>query len=89
MRYWGIFLLLMFLMVTSASAAEKGLVIANVNDETFVIQTIWGKQLFKAKTYCFQVNRGDTVLFVDSTGVCVSNTFIDLNTDEKCEVWCE
>jgi len=89
MKIAVITLLFTLLLVASVNATEEGIVIASINDEKFLIETIWGKQLFEAKTYCFNINEGDRVIFMESTAVCVSNVFIDLNTRVKCEVWCE
>lgn len=60
---------------------------ASVNDETFIIN----RQVFKAKTYCFNVNRGDRVKFVEGSpaGVCVSAKFLNMRTGDVCNVWCE
>ncbi len=63
------------------------LVEAAVNDETFVING----QTFKAKTYCFGLNKGDKVSFLEGSpsGVCVSAKLHNLRNDKICEVWCE
>jgi hypothetical protein len=60
---------------------------ASVNDETFIING----EAFKAKTYCFNMNKGDPVKFVDgnASGVCVSAKLLNLRTGQMCEVWCE
>ena len=72
----------------SSRSANRGYEIeASANDETFVINGV----VFKAKTYCFNFNRGDRVLFVDGSplGACASATLLNLSTDKTCEVWCE
>ena len=58
-----------------------------VNDETFVING----NVYKAKTYCFHINRGDRVVFADGSamGVCTSAKLVNLNNGETCAVWCE
>lgn len=60
---------------------------ASVNDETFIING----NVFKAKTYCFGVNKGDRVKFVEgsASGVCLSAKFINMRTGDVCSVWCE
>jgi hypothetical protein len=60
---------------------------AAANDETFVIS---GK-VFKAKTYCFGVEKGDRVIFIEGSalGACVSAKFLDFRNDKVCSVWCE
>lgn len=57
------------------------------NDELFVING----EKFEAKTYCFNMEEGDQVIFIDGSpfGACASATLINLRTREKCEVWCE
>lgn len=57
------------------------------NDELFVING----ERFEAKTYCFNMEEGDRVLFIEGSplGVCVTATFVNLRTKDKCEVWCE
>ena len=65
-----------------------GIVLAAVNDETFVVETLWGRQVFKALAYCFGVEDGAMVLFVESTAACATNRMITLVGD-VCDVWCE
>ena len=57
------------------------------NDELFIING----EKFEAKTYCFNVEEGDQVIFVEGSayGACASAEFINLRTGAKCEVWCE
>jgi hypothetical protein len=57
------------------------------NDELFIING----EKFEAKTYCFDMEEDDEVMFLDGSalGVCVSATLLNLRTREKCEVWCE
>jgi hypothetical protein len=74
---------------TRGLARDEGVVIAATNDENFMIETLLGRHLFNAKTYCFSVNEGDRVVFSESPEVCVTNTFIDRTSGDKCEVWCE
>lgn len=60
---------------------------AAANDETFVING----NVFKAKTYCFNIEKGDKVIFVEGSplGACSSAKFVDLRNDKLCSVWCE
>lgn len=60
---------------------------AAANDETFVING----EVFKAKTYCFNFEKGDRVLFVEGSplGACASAKLLNLRTEKVCEVWCE
>ena len=57
------------------------------NDELFVING----EKFEAKTYCFNMEEGDRVIFLDGSplGACASATLLNLRTRDKCEVWCE
>ena len=70
-----------------AAQQGKGSVVAAANDETFIIEIDGSRSVFKARTYCFGVNEGDTVTFAKSPSVCVSNTFVT-SSGKACEVWC-
>jgi hypothetical protein len=71
----------------SAGGSRRYTIEAAVNDETFVIND----NVYKARTYCFNVAKGDRVIFVDGSawGACVSAEFVNLRTGDKCAVWCE
>ena len=58
-----------------------------INDETFIING----EVFKAQTYCFNVNESDKVIFTKGSalGACASTEFVDLRTGNICKVWCE
>lgn len=60
---------------------------ASVNDETFIING----EKFKAKTYCFNMWKGDRVMFVEGSpyGACSSAMLLNMRTKNTCEVWCE
>jgi hypothetical protein len=60
---------------------------ASHNDEIFVING----EKFEAKTYCFNMEEDDEVMFLEGSpfGTCVSATLLNLRTRQKCEVWCE
>jgi hypothetical protein len=78
---------------SSASGSAKSssvptyLVDASSNDETFVING----EVFNAKTYCFDLDKGDRVVFVEGSpfGACASAKLLNLRTQKVCEVWCE
>lgn len=73
---------------TTSNPMQSGYLIqAAANDETFVI----GNSVFKAKTFCFDVDKGDKVIFIEGSphGVCVSAKFLNLRNDKICSVWCE
>ena len=57
------------------------------NDEVFIING----EKFEAKTYCFNLSKGDRVIFIEGSpfGACVSATVLNLRNNEKCELWCE
>jgi hypothetical protein len=57
------------------------------NDELFVING--GK--FTSKTYCFDWDKGDRVMFIEGSpyGACVSAVLVNMRTKKTCEVWCE
>lgn len=71
----------------TASAGRGYIVEAAENDETFVING----QIFKAKTYCFGLDKGDRVSFAEGSpfGACVSAKVLNLRNNKICEVWCE
>lgn len=70
------------------SAGSRGYPIeVSHNDELFVING----EKFEAQTYCFDMEVGDRVLFVEGSafGACASAEFVNLRNNRKCEVWCE
>jgi hypothetical protein len=72
----------------TSSLSKSGYAIeASANDETFVING----EVFKAKTYCFNFDKGDRVKFIGGSplGACASATLLNLRTGKVCEVWCE
>jgi hypothetical protein len=72
-------------------AVETGpqayLIQASANDETFVVNS----EVFKAKTYCFNFNQGDRVIFISGSpsGACTSARLLNVRTDRTCDTWCE
>lgn len=70
---------------TSGKAAYT--IQASVDDETFVING----EVFKAKTYCFNMERGDKVIFLSGSplGACASAELLNLRTEKVCRVWCD
>lgn len=69
------------------SSRPSYLLQATVNDETFVING----EVFEAKTYCFNFQQGDRVIFISGSpfGVCLSAELLNMRTGNVCEVWCE
>lgn len=57
------------------------------NDELFVING----EKYEAQTYCFNMEEGDPVMFLEGNafGACASAVILNLRTREKCSVWCE
>jgi hypothetical protein len=57
------------------------------NDDVFIING----EKFEAKTYCFNMEEGDQVIFLEGSpyGACASASLLNLRTKQKCEVWCE
>jgi hypothetical protein len=80
------------LLASSAALADwdnPGAVIAQANDETFVIATNFGNVIMKAQSYCFGIREGDKVLFERMPYGCAWNKFVVLRTGKTCSVWCE
>jgi len=59
---------------------------ASSNDEIFVING----EIFKAKTYCFNMEKGDKVIFLSGSpaGVCTSADILNIRTEKTCRTWC-
>ena len=57
------------------------------NDELFIING----EKYKAKTYCFNMQKGDRVVFISGSpyGACTSAKLLNLRTERVCDVWCE
>jgi hypothetical protein len=70
-----------------ARRADVYLIETSHNDEIFVING----EKFEAKTYCFNMEEDDEVMFLEGSplGVCVSAMLLNLRTRQKCAVWCE
>lgn len=72
-----------------AVTAETGIVIA-ASDEVVVVDTLFGKKIFKARTFCSpEFMEGEVVKFEQSSTVCVSNRLTSTTTLTACDVWCE
>ena len=59
----------------------------------YYIQTSYNDEIFEAQTYCFNMEEGDPVIFLDGTaasmGVCVLTEILNRRTNQVCKVWCE
>lgn len=71
----------------SRSSGDSYEVEVSHNDELFIING----EKYEAKTYCFNMEVGDQVIFIDGSalGVCASATIVNLRTKNKCDLWCE
>ncbi len=76
-----------FFLLPRVNAKSSYAIEASVNDETFIVNG----EVFKARTYCFDVRKGDKVIFTEGSaiGACSSAEFLNLRSNKKCEVWCE
>ena len=78
-------LLALVLIIFSQLANAETYIDVSYNDELFIIDG----ERYEAKTYCFNVEEGDPVVFLKGRpGVCVSATLLNLRTNNICEVWC-
>ncbi len=70
-----------------AGAQSQRLIVEQSRDGKFFV--INGVE-FQARQYCRRVKTGDEVTFLtgSSSGRCTLASFLDLNTGDKCEVWC-
>ena len=75
------------LLVSSVYAATYYIVETEHNNELYIING----EKYEAKTYCYGINEGDRVIFLEGSplGACSSAVIYDLDTKEKCELWCE
>jgi len=57
------------------------------NDELLIING----EKYTAQTFCFDMEEGDSVTFLEGSpfGACASAVILNLRTREKCDVWCE
>jgi hypothetical protein len=75
-----------FTTLVSAQTRQYEIQVSH-NDELFIING----EKFVAKTYCFNMQKGDKVIFISGrpSGACVSAELLNLRTDRVCRVWCE
>lgn len=73
--------------VATETTERSYVVQAAGNDETFVIND----EVFKAKTYCFGMEKGDKIIFLSGSpfGACASAELLNVRTGKVCRVWCE
>jgi hypothetical protein len=70
-----------------ASASSSYVIEVSHNDEFFIING----EKFEAKTYCFNMEVGDRVIFISGSpfGACASAEVLNLRTRSVCSLWCE
>lgn len=78
---------LLFILPTTAISVTSYETEIAYNDELLIINS----EKFKAKTYCFNMEEGNTIIFLEGSpkGVCVSAELLNLSTKNTCRVWCE
>ena len=74
-------------VASTVSAATEYEIEVSHDDELFIING----EKYEAKTYCFDMEEGDRVIFLEGSpyGACTSAELLNLRTKEVCEVWCE
>lgn len=77
----------LLVVASAAGAATQYEIEVSHNDELFVING----EKYEAKTYCFNMEEGDRVIFLEGSphGACASAKLLNLRTKKVCEVWCE
>ena len=70
----------------SGSSSDSYKIELSYNNELFIINSI----SYKARTNCYNMEKGDEVAFVDGIPqeACTSTTVINLRTNDKCELRC-
>jgi hypothetical protein len=68
-------------------AATKYEIEVSHDDELFIIN----EERYEARTYCFNMEEGDKVIFIKGSpyGACASAEILNLRTNKVCKVWCE
>jgi len=80
------FSVLLFISSSAYAANEYNIEVSH-NDEIFVING----EKFEAKTYCFNMEEGDRVIFLEGSpyGACSTAKILNLRTKNTCAVWCD
>tara|TARA_R110002073_G_scaffold4833_13_gene30840 strand:+ start:1723 stop:2016 length:294 start_codon:yes stop_codon:yes gene_type:complete len=78
--------LLLSIALPGYSATEYEIEISH-DDELLIING----EKYEAKTYCFNMEEGDKVIFLKGSafGACVSAEILNLRTKKVCKAWCE
>lgn len=77
----------LFIGSNTMSASSEYRIDVSHDDELFVING----EKYEAKTYCFNMQEGDKVIFLEGSafGACASAKILNLRTNKVCEVWCD
>lgn len=77
----------LIVVASTVSAATEYEIEVSHDDELFIING----EKYEAKTYCFDMEEGDRVIFLEGSpyGACASASILNLRTKKVCEVWCE
>lgn len=78
---------LLLAIACSVSAATEYEIEVSHDDELFIING----EKFEAQTYCFNMEVGDKVIFLEGSefGACATAEILNLRTKEICKLWCE
>jgi hypothetical protein len=79
-------ILLVILSLSSFAVTEYEIEVSD-NDELFIING----ERYEARTYCFNMEEGDKVIFLEGSayGACATAILLNLRTKNECRVWCE
>lgn len=82
-----VILLVVSLIALSVYAATEYEIEVSHNDELFIING----EKYEAQTYCFNMEEGDKVIFIEGSafGACASAEILNLRTKKICKVWCQ
>jgi hypothetical protein len=84
---WFLIVFLLSLASTAYASRTEYEIEVSHDDEFFIING----EKYEAKTYCYDMEEGDMVIFLDGSpyGACASAKILNLRTKEICELWCE
>lgn len=77
----------LLLLSSIAHASDKYYIEVSKNDEFFIING----EKFSAQTYCYNMEEGDAVIFIEGSpyGACSTAEILNLRTNNTCRLWCE
>lgn len=84
-KNWICTVVLLSIAGTVSAATEYEIEVSH-NDELFIING----EKFEAQTYCFNMEEGDKVIFLEGSpyGACATAEILNLRTKKICKVWC-